>query len=110
MCSYSKNCKSSLNTLISLERKMIGEQDVLPKWYPDYRKSDTLMRIQFILDHQTDFSLHLREELNRTDMKNLWAIKKRLRLRKHLDDLHKVMQKLIRYSIRIEQSREIWRK
>ena len=89
---------------------MVSEQDVLPKWYPDYRKSDTLMRIQFILDHQTDFSLHLREELNRTDMKNLLAIKKRLRLRKHLDDLHKVMQKLIRYSIRIEQSREIWRK
>lgn len=37
---------------------MIGEQDVIPKWYPDYRKSDTLMRIQFILDHQTDFSLY----------------------------------------------------
>ena len=89
---------------------MIGEQDLLPKWYPDYRKSDTLMRIQFILNHQTDFSLHLREELHRTDMKNLWAIKKRLRLRKHLDDLHKVMQKLIRYSIRIEESRKIWRK
>ena len=89
---------------------MIGEQDVLPKWYPDYRKSDTLMRMQFILDHQTDFSLYLREELQRTDMKNLWAIKKRLRLRKHLDDLHKIMQKLIRYNIRIEESREIWRK
>lgn len=89
---------------------MIGEQDVLPKWYPDYRKSDTLMRIQFILNHQTDFSLYLREELNRTDMKNLWAIKKRLRLRKHLDDLHKVMQQLIRYNIRIEESRKIWRK
>lgn len=89
---------------------MIGEQDVLPKWYPDYRKSDTLMRIQFILDHQTDFSLHLREELQRTDMKNLWAIKKRLRLRKHLDDLHKVMKQLIRYNIRIEESRKIWRK
>lgn len=89
---------------------MIGEQDLLPKWYPDYRESDTLMRIQFILDHQTDFSLHLREELKETDVKNLWAIKKRLRLRKQLDDLHKVMQKLIRYIIRIEQSREIWRK
>lgn len=89
---------------------MIGEQDVIPKWYPDYHKSDTLMRIQFILDHQTDFSLYLREELQRTDMKNLWAIKKRLRLRKHLDDLHKIMQKLIRYNIRIEESREIWRK
>jgi len=89
---------------------MIGEQDLLPKWYPDYRKSDTLMRIQFILDRQTDFSLYLREELQRTDMKNLWAIKKRLRLRKHLDDLHKVMQKLIRYSIRIKESRDIWRK
>ncbi|AZF88973.1 hypothetical protein BRET_67 [Escherichia phage BRET] len=89
---------------------MIGEQDIIPKWYPDYRKSDTLMRIQFILNHQTDFSLYLREELQRTDMKNLWAIKKRLRLRKHLDDLHKVMQKLIRYSIRIEESRKIWRK
>lgn len=88
---------------------MIGEQDVLPKWYPDYRKSDTLMRIQFILDHQTDFSLHLREELQRTNMKNLWAIKKRLRLRKHLDDLHKVMRQLIRYNIRIEESRKIWR-
>ena len=34
---------------------MVGEQDFLPKWYPDYRKSDTLMRIQFILDRQTDF-------------------------------------------------------
>lgn len=89
---------------------MIGEQDVIPKWYPDYRKSDTLMRIQFILNHQTDFSLYLREELQRTDMKNLWAIKKRLRLRKHLDDLHKVMQQLIRYNIRIEESRKIWRK
>lgn len=89
---------------------MIGEQDVIPKWYPDYRKSDTLMRIQFILNHQTDFSLYLREELRRTDMKNLWAIKKRLRLRKHLDDLHKVMQQLIRYNIRIEESRKIWRK
>lgn len=89
---------------------MIGEQDLLPKWYPDYRKSDTLMRIQFILNHQTDFSLYLREELRRTDMKNLWAIKKRLRLRKHLDDLHKVMQQLIRYNIRIEESRDIWRK
>lgn len=89
---------------------MVGEQDVIPKWYPDYRKSDTLMRIQFILNHQTDFSLYLREELQRTDMKNLWAIKKRLRLRNHLDDLHKVMQKLIRYSIRIEESRDIWRK
>lgn len=89
---------------------MVVEQDLLPKWYPDYRKSDTLMRIQFILDHQTDFSLYLRENLQRTDMKNLWAIKKRLRLRKHLDDLHKVMQKLIRYSIRIEESRKIWRK
>lgn len=89
---------------------MIGEQDLLPKWYPNYRESDTLMRIQFILDHQTDFSLYLREELQRTDMKNLWAIKKRLRLRKHLDDLHKVMQQLIRYNIRIEESRKIWRK
>lgn len=89
---------------------MIGEQDLIPKWYPDYRKSDTLMRIQFILDRQTDFSLYLREELQRTDMKNLWAIKKRLRLRKHLDDLHKVMQQLIRYNIRIEESRKIWRK
>lgn len=89
---------------------MVGEQDLLPKWYPDYRKSDTLMRIQFILNHQTDFSLYLREELRRTDMKNLWAIKKRLRLRKHLDDLHKVMQQLIRYNIRIEESRDIWRK
>lgn len=89
---------------------MIGEQDLLPKWYLDYRKSDTLMRIQFILNHQTDFSLYLREELRRTDMKNLWAIKKRLRLRKHLDDLHKVMQQLIRYNIRIEESRKIWRK
>lgn len=89
---------------------MVGEQDLLPKWYPDYRKSDTLMRIQFILNHQTDFSLYLREELRRTNMKNLWAIKKRLRLRKHLDDLHKVMQQLIRYNIRIEESRDIWRK
>lgn len=89
---------------------MVGEQDVIPKWYPDYRKSDTLMRIQFILDRQTDFSLYLREDLQRTDMKNLWAIKKRLRLRKHLDDLHKVMQQLIRYNIRIEESRKIWRK
>ncbi|EOT2573921.1 hypothetical protein ACLB81_000388 [Shigella sonnei] len=89
---------------------MVGEQDLLPKWYPDYRKSDTLMRIQFILDRQTDFSLYLREELKETDMKNLWAIKKRLRLRKHLDDLHKVMQQLIRYNIRIEESRKIWRK
>ncbi|QBQ81090.1 hypothetical protein HdSG1_00086 [Escherichia phage vB_EcoS_HdSG1] len=89
---------------------MVGEQDLLPKWYPDYRKSDTLMRIQFILDRQTDFSLYLREDLRRTDMKNLWAIKKRLRLRKHLDDLHKVMQQLIRYNIRIEESRKIWRK
>lgn len=89
---------------------MVGEQDLLPKWYPDYRKSDTLMRIQFILNHQTDFSLYLREELQETDMKNLWAIKKRLRLRKHLDDLHKVMQQLIRYNIRIEESRKIWRK
>lgn len=89
---------------------MVGEQDVIPKWYPDYRESDTLMRIQFILDHQTDFSLYLREELQRTDMKNLWGIKKRLRLRKHLDDLHKVMQQLIRYNIRIEESRKIWRK
>lgn len=52
---------------------MVGEQDVIPKWYPDYRESDTLMRIQFILDHQTDFSLYLREELQRTDMKNLWG-------------------------------------
>lgn len=89
---------------------MVGEQYILPKWYPDYRKSDTSMRIQFILNHQTDFSLYLREELRRTDMKNLWAIKKRLRLRKHLDDLHKVMQQLIRYNIRIEESRNIWRK
>lgn len=89
---------------------MVGEQDVLPKWYPDYRKSDTLMRIQFILDHQTDFSLYLREELQRTNMKKLWAIKKRLRLRKHLADLHKVMQQLIRYNIRIKESRDIWRK
>lgn len=89
---------------------MVDEQDLLPKWYPDYRKSDTLMRIQFILDRQTDFSLYLREDLQRTDMKNLWAIKKRLRLRKHLDDLHKVMQQLIRYNIRIEESRKIWRK
>lgn len=89
---------------------MVGEQDVIPKWYPDYRESDTLMRIQFILDHQTDFSLYLREELQRTDMKNLWGIKKRLCLRKHLDDLHKVMQQLIRYNIRIEESRKIWRK
>lgn len=89
---------------------MVVEQDLLPKWHPDYRKSDTLMRIQFILDRQTDFSLYLREELHRTDMKNLWAIKKRLRLRKHLDDLHKVMQQLIRYNIRIEESRKIWRK
>ena len=89
---------------------MIGEQNVIPKWYPDYRKSDTLMRMQFILEHQTDFSLYLREELQRTDMKNLWAIKKRLRLRKHLDDLHKVMQQIIRYNIRIEESRKIWRK
>lgn len=89
---------------------MVGEQDILPKWYPDYRKSDALMRMQFILDRQTDFSLYLREELQRTDMKNLWAIKKRLRLRKHLDDLHKVMQQLIRYNIRIEESRKIWRK
>lgn len=89
---------------------MVVEQDLLPKWYPDYCKSDTLMRIQFILDRQTDFSLYLREELHRTDMKNLWAIKKRLRLRKHLDDLHKVMQQLIRYNIRIEESRKIWRK
>lgn len=89
---------------------MVDEQDLLPKWYPDYRKSDTVMRIQFILDRQTDFSLYLREELHRTDMKKLWAIKKRLRLRKHLDDLHKVMQQLIRYNIRIEESRKIWRK
>lgn len=89
---------------------MIDEQDIIPKWYPDYRKSDTLMRIQFILERQTDFSLYLREELHRTDMKKLWAIKKRLRLRKHLDDLHKVMQQLIRYNIRIEESRKIWRK
>nr|DAF78089.1 MAG TPA: hypothetical protein [Caudoviricetes sp.] len=89
---------------------MVDEQDIIPKWYPDYRKSDTVMRIQFILDRQTDFSLYLREELHRTDMKKLWAIKKRLRLRKHLDDLHKVMQKLIRYNIRIEESRKIWRK
>lgn len=89
---------------------MVGEQNLIPKWYPDYRKTDTLMRIQFILDHQTDFSLYLMEELQRTDMKNLWAIKKRLRLRKHLDDLHKVMQQLIRYNIRIKESRDIWRK
>jgi hypothetical protein len=89
---------------------MVGEQDLLPKWYPDYRKSNTLMRIQFILDHQTDFSLYLRKELQETNMKNLWAIKKRLRLRKHLDDLHKVMQQLIRYSIRIKESHDIWRK
>lgn len=89
---------------------MVDEQDIIPKWYPDYRKSDTVMRIQFILDRQTDFSLYLREELHRTDMKKLWAIKKRLRLRKHLDDLHKVMQQLIRYNIRIEESRKIWRK
>lgn len=89
---------------------MVNEQDIIPKWYPDYRKSDTVMRIQFILDRQTDFSLYLREELHRTDMKKLWAIKKRLRLRKHLDDLHKVMQQLIRYNIRIEESRKIWRK
>lgn len=89
---------------------MVCEQDLLPKWYPDYRKSDTLTRIQFILDRQTDFSLYLREDLQRTDMKNLWAIKKRLRLRKHLDDLHKVMQQLIRYNIRIKESRDIWRK
>lgn len=89
---------------------MIDEQDIIPKWYPDYRKSDTVMRIQFILNHQTDFSLYLREELRRTDMKKLWAIKKRLRLRKHLDNLHKVMQQLIRYNIRIEESRKIWRK
>lgn len=89
---------------------MVDEQDIIPKWYPDYRKSDTVMRIQFILDRQTDFSLYLREELHRTDMKKLWAIKKRLRLRKHLDNLHKVMQQLIRYNIRIEESRKIWRK
>lgn len=89
---------------------MVVEQDLLPKWYPDYRKSDTVMRIQFILDHQTDSSLYLREDLQRTDMKNLWAIKKRLGLRKHLDDLHKIMQQLIRYNIRIEESRKIWRK
>lgn len=89
---------------------MVGEQDLLPKWHPDYRKSNTLMRIQFILDRQTDFSLYLREELQRTDMKNLWAIKKRLRLRNHLDDLHKIMQQLIRYNIRIKESRDIWRK
>lgn len=89
---------------------MAGKQDLLPKWYPDYRKSNTLMRIQFILDHQTDFSLHLREELRQTNMKNLWAIKKRLRLREHLDNLHKVMQQLIRYRIRIEESHDIWRK
>lgn len=89
---------------------MVDKQDLLPKWYPDYRESDTLMRIQFILDHHTDFSLYLREELKQTNMKNLWAIKKRLRLREHLDDLHKVMQKLIRYSIRIKESRDIWRK
>lgn len=89
---------------------MVDEQDIIPKWYPDYRKSDTVMRIQFILNHQTDFSLYLREELRRTDMKKLWAIKKRLRLRKHLDNLHKVMQQLIRYNIRIEESRKIWRK
>ena len=89
---------------------MVNEQDIIPKWYPDYRKSDTVMLIQFILNHQTDFSLYLREELHRTDMKKLWAIKKRLRLRKHLDNLHKVMQQLIRYNIRIEESRKIWRK
>lgn len=89
---------------------MVDKQDLLPKWYPDYRESDTLMRIQFILDHQTDFSLHLREELRQTNMKNLWAIKKRLRLREHLNDLHKVMQQLIRYSIRIKESHDIWRK
>ena len=89
---------------------MVDEQDIIPKWYPDYRKSDTVMRIQFILERQTDFSLYLREELRRTDMKKLWAIKKRLRLRKHLNDLHKVMQQLIRYNIRIEESRKIWRK
>ena len=110
MCSYRKNCKNSLNTLISSEREMVDKQDVLPKWYPDYRESNTLMRIQFILDHQTDFSLHLREELRQTNMKNLWAIKKRLRLREHLDNLHKVMQQLIRYRIRIEESHDIWRK
>ena len=89
---------------------MAGKQDLLPKWYPDYRESNTLMRIQFILDHQTDFSLHLREELKQTNMNNLWAIKKRLRLREHLDNLHKVMQQLIRYRIRIEESHDIWRK
>lgn len=89
---------------------MVDKQDLLPKWYPDYRESDTLMRIRFILDHQTDFSLHLREELRQTNMKNLWAIKKRLRLREHLNDLHKVMQQLIRYSIRIKESHDIWRK
>lgn len=89
---------------------MADKQDLLPKWYPDYRESNTLMRIQFILDHQTDFSLYLREELKQTNMKNLWAIKKRLRLREHLDDLHKVMQQLIRYSIRIKESHDIWRK
>lgn len=89
---------------------MADKQDLLPKWYPDYRKSNTLMRIQFILDHQTDFSLHLREELRQTNMNNLWAIKKRLRLREHLDNLHKVMQQLIRYRIRIEESHDIWRK
>lgn len=89
---------------------MADKQDLLPKWYPDYRESNTLMRIQFILDHQTDFSLHLREELKQTNMKNLWAIKKRLRLREHLDNLHKVMQQLIRYRIRIEESHDIWRK
>lgn len=89
---------------------MVDKQDLLPKWYPDYRESDTLMRIQFILDHQTDFSLHLREEIKQTNMNNLWAIKKRLRLREHLDNLHKVMQQLIRYRIRIEESHDIWRK
>lgn len=89
---------------------MADKQDLLPKWYPDYRESNTLMRIQFILDHQTDFSLHLREELKQTNMNNLWAIKKRLRLREHLDNLHKVMQQLIRYRIRIEESHDIWRK
>lgn len=89
---------------------MTDKQDLLPKWYPDYRKSNTLMRIQFILDHQTDFSLHLREEIKQTNMNNLWAIKKRLRLREHLDNLHKVMQQLIRYRIRIEESHDIWRK
>lgn len=89
---------------------MADKQDLLPKWYPDYRESNTLMRIQFILDHQTDFSLHLREELKQTNVNNLWAIKKRLRLREHLDNLHKVMQQLIRYRIRIEESHDIWRK